>query len=75
MRDACKDLLCPIIDEVSMTGGTLLYYIHRRLHDVFKTSLPFDGLPVLACRELYQLKAVSEKYCFQGIVVRTPTRS
>jgi hypothetical protein len=69
MRDACKDLLCLIIDEVSMTGGTLLCYIHRQLQDVFENSLLFGGLPVLASGDLYQLKPVSENYCFQGIGV------
>jgi ATP-dependent DNA helicase PIF1 len=69
MRTACKDLLCLIIDEVSMTGGTLLYYIHRRLQDVFENSLPNGGLPVLASGNLYQIKPVSENYCFQGIGV------
>jgi hypothetical protein len=69
MRDACKDLLCLIIDKVSMTGGTLLYYIHRRLTDVFENSLSFGGLPVLAYGDLYQLKPVSKNYCFQGIGV------
>jgi hypothetical protein len=62
MRDAYKDLLCLMIDEVSMTGGTLLYYIHRRLQNVFENGLPFGGLPVLASGDLYQLKHVSENY-------------
>jgi hypothetical protein len=69
MPDSCKDLLCLIVDEVSMTGGTLLYYIHRRLQDIFESNLPFTGLPVLASGDLYQLKPVSESYCFQGIGV------
>jgi hypothetical protein len=69
MRDACKNLLCLIVDKVSMTGGTLLYYIHKRLQDVFENSLPSGGLPLLASGELYQLKPVSENYCFQGIGV------
>jgi hypothetical protein len=69
MRDACNDLLCLIVDEVSMTGGTLLHYIHKQLHDVFENSMPFGGLPVLASGDLYQLKPVSKNYCFQGISV------
>jgi hypothetical protein len=69
MRDACKDLLCLVIDEVSMTGGTLLYYIYRQLQDVFENNLPFGGLPVLASGDLYQSNPVSENYCFQGIGV------
>jgi hypothetical protein len=69
MRDACKDLLCLIIDEVSMTGGTLFYYNHRQLQDIFENGLPFGGLPVLTSGDLYQLKPVSENYCFQGIGV------
>lgn len=41
--------------------------------DDFKTflklSLPFGGIPVLTCGDLYQLKPVSDGYCFQGIEI------
>jgi hypothetical protein len=67
MRDSYIDLLCLMIDEISMTGATLLYYLHRRLQDVFENNLPFGGIPVLACGDLYQLKPVGEGYGFQGI--------
>jgi hypothetical protein len=65
MRDAYVDLLCLMIDEISRTVSTLLYYIHRRLQDVFENNLPFGGVPVLACGDLYQLKPVGDGYCFQ----------
>lgn len=37
MRDQFMDLLFLIIDEISMTGATLLYYVHRRFQDIFET--------------------------------------
>jgi hypothetical protein len=67
MRDTYIDLQCLMIDEISMTGATLLYYLHRGLQDVFENSLPFGGIPVLACDDIYQLKLVGDGYCFQGI--------
>jgi ATP-dependent DNA helicase PIF1 len=70
IRDVLMDLLCLIIDEISMTGATLLYYLHRRLQNVFENDRPFGGIPVLACGDLYQLKPVSDGYCFQGIEVK-----
>jgi hypothetical protein len=66
MRDIYADLLCLMIDEISMTGTNLLYYLHRRLQDILESSLPFEGIPVLACEDLYQLKPVGDIYCFQG---------
>jgi hypothetical protein len=67
MRDTYIDLLCLMIDEIWMTGATLPYYLHRRLQVVFENSLPFGGIPVLACGDLYQQKPVGDGYCFQGI--------
>jgi hypothetical protein len=71
MRDIYSDLLCLMIDEISMTGATLLYYLHRRLQDTFESSLPFGGIPVLPCENLYQLKPVGDNYCFQGIEIES----
>jgi hypothetical protein len=75
MRDDYLDLLWLIIDEVSMTGATLLFYIHRRLQDVFENGLPFRGVSILAFGDLYQLKPVGENYCFQGIDVKDSNRN
>jgi hypothetical protein len=75
MRDDYLDLLCLIIDEISMTGATLLYYIHRRLQYVFENGLPFGGVPDLASGDLYQLKPVGENYCFHGIDVEDSNRN
>jgi hypothetical protein len=71
MRDIYSDLLCLMIDEISVTGATLLYYLHRRLQDIFESSLPFGGILVLACGDLYQLKPVGDNYCFQGIEIES----
>jgi hypothetical protein len=71
MQDIYADLLCLMIDEISMSGTTLLYYLHRRLQNILESSLPFGGIPVLACGDLYQLKPVGDNYCFQGIEIES----
>jgi hypothetical protein len=70
MRDIFADLVCLMIDEVSMTEATLLYSIHGRLQDIFENNQPFGGIPVLTYGDLYQLKPVSDGYCFQGIEIQ-----
>jgi hypothetical protein len=70
MRDMFFDLVCLMIDEISMTGATLLYYIHRRLQDILENNQPFGGVHVLACGDLYQLKHVSDGYCFRGVEIQ-----
>jgi hypothetical protein len=72
MRNFYANLLCLMIDEISMTRSTLLYYLHRRLQDVFESNLLFGGVPVLACGDFYQLKPVGDGYCFQGIEMEGP---
>ena len=46
-----------IIDEISMVSSVLFYQVHQRLNEIFGclTELPFAGLPVLVCGDLYQL--------------------
>jgi ATP-dependent DNA helicase PIF1 len=60
LKDVYADLICLMIDEILMTGSTLLYYLHRRLQDIFESNLPFGGVSVLACGDLYQLKPVGD---------------
>ena len=49
-----------ILDEISMVSSVLFYQVHQRLNEIFgvSTDLPFAGLPVLVCGDLYQLPPV-----------------
>ena len=48
------------IDGISMVSSMLFYQAHQRLSQIFgvSTDLPFAGLPVLVCGNLYQLPPV-----------------
>ena len=43
-----------------MVSSVLFYQVHQRLNEIFgvSTDLPFAGLPVLVCGDLYQLPPV-----------------
>ena len=43
-----------------MVSSVLFYQVHQRLNEIFgvSTDLPFAGLPVLVCGDLYQLPRV-----------------
>lgn len=49
-----------VIDETSIISTVLFYQVHQRLNEIFgcPTELPFPGLPVLVCGDLYQLPPV-----------------
>ena len=46
-----------------MVSSLLVYQVHQRLIEIFGCSpdLPFAGLPVLVCGDLYQLPPVKGK--------------
>lgn len=67
LRNVLKDLFAAIIDEISMSGATLLYLAHRRLQEIFDDPRPFGGIPVITVGDLYQLKPVGDHYCFEGV--------
>ena len=48
------------VKNISMVSSMLFYRVHQRLNEMFgvSTDLPFTGLPVLACGDLYQLPPV-----------------
>ena len=57
LRNKLSEVKSTISDEISMASNVLLYQVHQKLNDIFGCSaeLPFAGLPVLACGDLYQL--------------------
>ena len=56
-----------IVDEFSMVGGRLLRFMHLRLQEVCGNQLPFGGMNVLMCGDLYQLKPVRDCWIFEDI--------
>ena len=60
LRNKLSEIKFIIIDEISMVSSVLFYQVHQRLNDIFgvSTDLPFAGLPVLVCGDLYQLPPV-----------------
>ena len=56
-----------IIDEFSMVGARLLRFIHLRLQEVCGNQLPFGGMNILMCGDLYQLKPVRDCWIFENI--------
>ena len=53
-----------------MVSSVLFYQLYQRLNEIFGcvTELPFAGLPVLVCGDLYQLPPVKGTpiYCNTG---------
>ena len=60
LRNKLSEVRITIIDEISMVSSMLLYQINQRLNEIFGYSdqLPFAGLPVIVCGDLYQLPPV-----------------
>ena len=59
-----------IIDEVSMVGQELLYYIHGRLRQIkqSKNHNPFGNVSILAVGDFYQLPPVKAKALYHNTV-------
>ena len=60
LRNKLSEIKFIIIDEISMVSSVLFYQVHQRLNEIFgvSTDLPFAGLPVVVCGNLYQLPSV-----------------
>ena len=60
LRNKLSEIKFIIVDEISMVSSVLFYQVHQRLNEIFgvSTDLPFAGLPVLVCGDLYQLPPV-----------------
>ncbi|XP_057310034.1 uncharacterized protein LOC130648031 [Hydractinia symbiolongicarpus] len=66
LRNKLADIKVLIIDEISMVSNLQLLYIHMRLVEIFSCSeeLPFAGVTVIACGDLYQLPPVQQRSVF-----------
>jgi hypothetical protein len=59
-----RNLKVLIIDEISMVGAGMLSFINQRLQEVKGNKLPFGGVHVLFCGDLFQLPPVMDAWCF-----------
>ena len=67
LRSRIGKLKLLIIDEVSMVGANLLYFIHRRLQDIIGENTDesrFGNISILAVGDLYQLQPVCQPHVF-----------
>ena len=60
LRNKLSEVKITIMVEISMVSSMLLYQVNQRLNEIFGYSdqLPFAGLPVIVCGDLYQLPPV-----------------
>ena len=67
LRENLADLKLIIIDEVSLVSADMLYTIHMRLKEIFKTSLAelFANIHIVLVGDLLQLSPVQGKYVFK----------
>lgn len=63
-QNTYHDLRIVIIDEMSLVGARLMHAIDNRFKDIFGSRQPFGGLAVLAFGDLFQLKPISDTWCF-----------
>ncbi|XP_057304469.1 ATP-dependent DNA helicase PIF5-like [Hydractinia symbiolongicarpus] len=63
LRNKLSELKAIIVDEISMVSNLQLFYIHLRLIEIFacRDEIPFAGITVIACGDLYQLPPVQQR--------------
>ncbi|MES9881383.1 MAG: AAA family ATPase [Sedimenticola sp.] len=67
VRFHLQSLKVLIVDEISMVGSNILWYIHRRLQDIMGTpsdDVFFGGVSVIAVGDFYQIPPVLQKPIF-----------
>ena len=67
LRDKLSEVRIIIIDEISMVSRKLFIQLNHRLIGIFRCNknIPFAGLSVLVCGDLFQLQSVNPPavYC------------
>lgn len=53
-----------IIDEISMMGSNALFSVNRRMCQIFNSTKPFGGKPVIVVGDFNQLRPVGDGYAF-----------
>ena len=64
-KQELKDLVCVIIDEISMVKADMLYMLDMKLQEVKDNKKSFGGVAILAFGDIFQLKPVCGKYIFE----------
>ena len=64
-KQELKELVCVIIDEISMVKADMLYMLDLKLQEVKENKRPFGGVAILAFGDIFQLKPVCAKYIFE----------
>ena len=65
-RSHLENLKLVIIDEMSMVSSDMLYKIHHRLSDIFRSTQPFGGIGIMLVGDLMQLKPVKGSFIFMS---------
>ena len=60
-----KELVCVIIDEISMVKADMLYMLDLKLQEVKENRKPFGGVAILSFGDIFQLKPVCGRYIFE----------
>lgn len=64
IRTQLLDLKCYRIDEISMVGTSLFYWVHQRLVQIFGRNLPFGGISILVVGDMNQLAPICDSKVF-----------
>lgn len=67
LRVKLRKLKLIIIDEISIMGVKILFNIHKRLCQVFRSTLPFGGKSLITLGDFNQLKPVRDNYVFKPL--------
>ena len=66
LRCSLSKLKLLVIDEISMVGADMLYFIHRRLQEITGNfDSPFGEVSILAVGDFYQLPPVMQSFIFK----------
>ena len=66
-----KNLVCVIIDEISMVKADMLYMLNLKLQEIKDNKKPFGGVAIMAFGDIFQLKPVCGRYIFEEPSNRT----
>ena len=63
-KQELKNLVCVIIDEISMVKADMLYMLDLKLQEIKDNKKHFGGVAIMAFGDMFQLKPVCAKYIF-----------
>ena len=60
LRRQFEDMMCIIIDEMSMVGADFFYYIHKRMVEITRSEDLFGNRALLLVGDLLQIPPVGQ---------------